>query len=156
METFSIREAAEYCSVSYQAMRKRVDRGSVQIVKHDGVRRIPRIELERTGLWPGARQGDSEEVAGLRQENERLRGELAQHRQLTERAEAAAEAERQARERAEHEFHRERAQRHASEQASAEAHRDRDELRRHLEEITNAGPIRAFRLRRKLRAERAA
>jgi hypothetical protein len=156
METFSIREAAEHCGVSYQAMRKRVDRGSVQIVKRDGVRRIPRVELERAGLWPGARQGDNEEVAGLRQENERLREELVQHRQLTERAEAAVDAERQARDRVELEFHRERAERHASEQASEQARRERDELRSHLEEIANAGPIRVLRLRRKLRAERAA
>lgn len=155
METFSIREAAERCGVSYQAMRKRVDRGSVQVVKRDGVRRIPRTELERAELWPGARRGDGEEVAELRQENERLRGELVQHRQLTERAEVAAQAERQARERAEHEFHRERAERQVAEQVGAEADQQRDELRSCLDEITNAGPIRAFRLRRKLRAERS-
>jgi len=37
VETFSIREAAERCGVSYQAMRKRVDRESVRVVKRDGV-----------------------------------------------------------------------------------------------------------------------
>lgn len=29
METFTIREAAERCQVSYEALRRRVDRGSV-------------------------------------------------------------------------------------------------------------------------------
>jgi hypothetical protein len=36
-------------------LRKKVDRGALRVVKHDGVRRIPRSELERAGLWPGAR-----------------------------------------------------------------------------------------------------
>lgn len=149
METFTIREAAERCAVSYQAMRRRVDRGSLQALTKDGVRRIPRSELERAGLWPGTRHGDSEEVSTLRRENERLRSELVQHRQLTERAAAAAEAEREARERMEDAFHRTRAERQAVDQAALE-------LRAQLEEIASAGPIRALRLRRKLRPARTA
>ena len=54
METFTIPEAAERCQVSYEALRRRADRGSVQTVRRDGVRRIPRTELERIGLWPGS------------------------------------------------------------------------------------------------------
>jgi hypothetical protein len=69
METFTIREAAERCEVSYQAVRKRVDRGSVQVVHKDGVRRIPQAELERAGLWPGARMGAPAEVQRLQGEN---------------------------------------------------------------------------------------
>jgi hypothetical protein len=156
VETFSIREAAERCGVSYQAMRKRVDRESVRVVKRDGVRRIPRSELERAGLWPGARQDDDEQVATLRSENERLRRELVQHRQLAERAEAAAQAEREGRERMEEAFHQTRIEKETSEQVSKQVHCELDEMRTELDEIASAGPIRALRLRRKLRAERAA
>jgi excisionase family DNA binding protein len=116
METLTIREAAERCGLSYQAIRKKVDRGTIRVVKHDGVRRIPRVELERVGLWPGARMGDAPELAALREETERLRRELASNRQLTERAQAAADVERQARERTEQELHRERAERLSGEQ----------------------------------------
>lgn len=116
METFTIREAAERCELSYQAMRKKVDRGTVRVVKHDGVRRIPRAELERARLWPGARADDAPDVAALREETERLRRDLASHRQLTKRAQTVADVERQARELTEQELHRERAERLSAEQ----------------------------------------
>jgi len=95
-------------------------------------------------------------VATLRSENERLRRELGQHRQLAERAEAAAEAEREARERMEEAFHQTRIEKETSEQVSKQVHCELDEVRAELDEIASAGPIRALRLRRKLRAERAA
>lgn len=85
----------------------------------------------------------------LRRENERLRGELVQHRQLSQRAAAAAEAEREACERMQDAFHETRAEKQAADQAALE-------LQAQLEEIAAAGPIRALRLRRKLRAGRAA
>jgi len=116
METFTIREAAERCGLSYQAMRKKVDRGTIRVVKHDGVRRVPRAELERAQLWPGARIGDAPDFAALREETERLRRDLASHRQLTKRAQTIADVERQARERIEQELHRERAERLSAEQ----------------------------------------
>ncbi len=86
METFTIREAAERCEVSYQAMRRRVDRGSLQAVHKDGVRRIPRAELERAGLWPGAQAGAPAEVQRLQAENEDLRRELRELRLLPNRS----------------------------------------------------------------------
>lgn len=115
MEAFTIREAAERCRVSYEALRKKVDRGSLRVVKHDGVRRIPQSELERAGLWPGALSSDAPDVAALREEAERLRRELGEHRLLTARAQAAAGAEREARELIEQDLHRERAERRVAE-----------------------------------------
>lgn len=120
IETFTIRDAAKRCGVTYQAMRKRVDRESVRTVKRDGVRLIPRGELERAGLWPGSTASDHE----LRAENERLRCELETHRTLTERAQGAGAAERQARELAEQAAIKERAEREAAEQQAVEL-RDR-------------------------------
>jgi len=116
METFTIREAADRCGLSYQAMRKKVDRGTVRVVKHDGIRRVPRAELKRARLWPRARADDAPDVAALREETERLRYELTSHRQLTKRAQAVADVERQARELTEQELHRERAERLSTEQ----------------------------------------
>jgi hypothetical protein len=106
METFTIREAAERCEVSYQAMRRRVDRGSLQAVHKDGVRRIPRTELERAGLWPGAVSGTPEEVQRLQAENEGLRRELRELRLLPQQV----DAEREARERVEQTLYQERAE----------------------------------------------
>ena len=63
-------------------MRKRVDRDSVRVVKRDGVRRIVRSEFERAGLWP-ATAGDPDEFVALREENERLRTQVAEHGLLT-------------------------------------------------------------------------
>jgi len=148
VQTFSIREAAERCAVSYQAMRRRVDRGSVQALTTDGVRRIPRSELERVGLWPGAKAGAPQEVQRLQAELERARGELRELRLLPQRV----DAEREARERIEQAFHREHAERREAELAGEKLSGERGELRCQLDEIASAGPIRALRLRRKLRA----
>ena len=139
-ETFTIREAAKRCGVTYQAMRKRVDRGALQTVKREGVRRIPRSELERAGLWPGSTTSDVE----LRAENERLRQELEAHRVLAEQAQSAEAAERSARERAERGAVEDRAERGVAEQRAKA-------LRAEAEAIANAGPIRALRLRKQLR-----
>ena len=140
VETFTIREAAEKCGVTYQAMRKRVDRGTLQTVKKEGVRRIPRSELERAGLWPGSTLADEE----LRKENE-------QHRQLTEQAQSTAEAERKAREAAEAAASQARAERLAAEQQASANKEKAEKLRAELEEVSNAGPIKAWRLRRQIK-----
>jgi hypothetical protein len=103
-ETYSIREAADVCRMSYEAMRARVDRGVVAAVKRDGVRHIPRAELERAGLWPGSAQ-PAVDVDELRAENAQLRDELRELRLLPQRIErewrARVQAEHDARERAE-------------------------------------------------------
>lgn len=151
METFTIREAAERCQLSYQAMRRRVDRGSIQVLVKEGVRRIPRTELERVGLWRGSASDAPEALQRLQAENERLRRELRELRQLP----AQVDAERQARERVEEAFHRARAEQQTAEHAGEQVRGERDELRVQLEEIASAGPIRAFKLRRRLRAERS-
>ena len=85
-ETYSIREAAQVCRMSYEAMRARVDRGVVRAVKQDGVRRIPRSELERAGLWPGTHEF-SKDAQALRAENAELREELRELRLIPERIE---------------------------------------------------------------------
>lgn len=142
MEAFTIRDAAARCQVSYEALRKKVDRGALRVVKHDGIRRIPRSELERAGLWPGSRSDDEPELAALREETERLRRELMSHRQLTQRAQAAASAEREARELIEGTLHRERAERLTAEQR--------------LEHVMDAKWWKRRRLLRELRGAEAA
>lgn len=103
-ETYSIREAAELCHVSYEAMRARVDRGLLQVVRRGGKRRIPRSELERTGLWPASGEGAGD-VDSLRAENAELREQLRELRLIPERIErewrGRLTAEHDARERAE-------------------------------------------------------
>ncbi len=135
-ELLTIRQAARVCEVGPQALRRRVDRGTIRAVKgHDGLRRIPRSELERAGLWPGQRHGGQE--LELRAELERARRELAA-------LGARADAEQQARERAELAHHQARAA-----QQTAEA--QHTQLRAELDELAAAGPIRAWRRRRQLR-----
>lgn len=103
-ETYSIREAADVCQLSYEAMRARVARGVVRSVKRDGVRHIPRTELERAGVWPGS-QESSGDLEDLNAENARLRDELRELRLIPERIErewlGRVQAEHDARERAE-------------------------------------------------------
>jgi excisionase family DNA binding protein len=62
MQTNSRREAAQLCGVSLTAMRSRADRGSIKTVMRGAQRRVPRSELERTGLLPDA------EIRNLRQQ----------------------------------------------------------------------------------------
>jgi DNA-binding transcriptional MerR regulator len=132
-QLFTIRQAARVCEINPEALRRRVDRGTIRAAKgHDGLRRIPRSELERAGLWPGQKT-----PAGQGVELERARRELAA-------LGARAAAEQQARERAELAHHQARAA-----QQTAEA--QRAELRAELDALAAAGPIRAWRLRRQLR-----
>jgi DNA anti-recombination protein RmuC len=141
MRSYTIREAAEACGISYQAMRTRVDRGQLQVIKHDGTRRITEIELETAGLLGGS---SDPEVVRLRSENAQLRQELQTMRALP----ARIEAEREALERMEQAFHQARAEKQTADQGA-------QAIRTQLEEIAAAGPIRALRLRHRLRAGRA-
>ncbi len=148
METFTIREAAGRCNMSYQALRRRVDRGSLQVLTKDGARRIPRAELERAGLWPGAQSGAPEEIQRLQDELERLQGELRELRPLPQKV----DAERAAREEIEQAFHRERSERQAAEQQLLGT----QEAREWRERLATAGWRERRRLLRELRAQRAA
>lgn len=104
METLTIAEAAETTGLTKKAIRNRVDRGQLRAVLRDGVRHIPRSEIERAGLTPGFIEAGDE--ASMRQEAtpgkpseasgwnellgrlERQAGELAELRQLTREAES--------------------------------------------------------------------
>src|ERR1700749_3141366 len=101
METFTFAEAAEVTGVSKKALRNRVYRGNLQAVLRDGVRRIPRSELERAGLLTSSSDASdvSSEVpletageTGMLNELlsllERQAGELAELRLITREAES--------------------------------------------------------------------
>jgi hypothetical protein len=158
METFTIREAAERCEVSYQLMRKRVDRGTVRVVKRDGVRRIPRSELERAGLWPGSQPPGSDS-----RELESLRSQLAEAtRELTSLRPQLA-AEQHARELAEDAAHEQRAAATTAAARLGEAEQAREDAialasqlqSAHvatIERLTNGNVLVRWRARRELRA----
>jgi len=147
METFTIREAAERCQVSYEALRRRVDRGSVQTLRKDGVRRIPRAELERVGLWQGARSDSPEQVQRLQSELERLRGELRELRLLPRKV----DAERQARELIETTLHEERASRQTAEARLQDLEQVHEAATGKLEQLMSASFLTRRRLLRELR-----
>lgn len=104
METLTFAEAAETTGLTKKALRNRVYRGQIQAVLHDGVRRIPRSELEREGLLlNGAETNERLAVAhevsrelpqetglmgDLLERLERQAGELAELRLLTREAES--------------------------------------------------------------------
>ncbi len=106
MDIFTIREAAEACGLTYEALRARVDRGTIRAGKRreDAARVIPKSELQRVGLLPG------DEHADLHAEIARLREELHAHRLLAERAQGETAVERKAREQIEQTLHQERAE----------------------------------------------
>ncbi|MCA1679950.1 MAG: helix-turn-helix domain-containing protein [Actinobacteria bacterium] len=150
METLTIAEAAEASGLTKKAIRNRVDRGQLRAVLRDGVRRIPRSEIERAGL--SAEPQEAGEGAGIRQEAtpgqpqeatgwtellgrlERQAGELAELRQLTREAESL-QADR---DRLEEAYHRERAEKQAAEQR--------------IEQLANASWRERRRLLRELRS----
>ncbi len=158
MRVYTTKEASELSGLSVRALRKRVERGQLRAVQHGRYWRIPHSELERHGLvGPEGTAGDEgtegtqndlapvmAELERVRTENARLTQELARLRPLPAQVETITE-----------DLFRERAERQAAQQAGEQAREERDELRTQLEEIASAGPIRAFRLRRKLRAEQA-
>lgn len=147
METYTIREAAARCEVSYEALRRRADRGSIQTVRKDGVRRIPRGELERVGLWPGAHSAAPEEVQRLQTELEHARGELRALRLLPQKI----AAEQEARELIETTLHQERAEKQSLEIQLREIERAQVEASGKLDELSRAGFFARRRLLRELR-----
>jgi hypothetical protein len=149
METFTIREAAEACGMTYEAMRARVDRGTLSAGKRreDGARIIPKSELERLGLLPGA------DIAELQRELDRLRRELKTHRLLTERAESETTAERQARELVEHAMHKERAEKQSLALQLHQLEQAQEDTTVKLHQLTSARFFARRRLLRELRAQ---
>lgn len=146
METFTIREAAERCQVSYEALRRRADRGSVQTVRRDGVRRIPRSELKRVGLWPGPKS-DAPEVQRLEAELEYARAELRELRLLPRKV----EAEQRARELIESTLSQERTEKQSHQLQLAEIDQARIEASSKLEQLSQVGFFARRRLLRELR-----
>jgi hypothetical protein len=130
----TVAEAAAVTGLTRKVITGRMDRGTLRVVKDDsGTRRVPRAELQRAGLLDQSHPAESVTES---------RGELVIWRDLYER------------ERQEHEDTRDQLtdradeERRRGDQAEAAA----AELREQLAAITNAGPIRAMRLRRALRA----
>jgi hypothetical protein len=152
MEALTIREAAELCGVTYEAMRARVDRGSVRVSKRraDGARVIPKSELERHGLLPGA------DVAALVNEVNELREAIKTQRLLTERAASAAAAEQQARELIEQAMHQERTEKQSLALQLTELEQQQSTTSVQLERLSRAGFLERRRLLRELRQQQTA
>jgi len=102
MDTFTFAEAAEVTGLTKKALRNRVYRGQLQSVLREGVRRIPRSELEREDLLgegeaPGATETaevpletdrEPDVVSELLERLERQAAELGELRLLTREAES--------------------------------------------------------------------
>jgi excisionase family DNA binding protein len=144
METYTTAEAARLTGTTVRALRKRIERGTLRAARGGEGWRIPRSELERAGLHISAPVPATELVRELVETIRRQERELIALRALPAKVEqhrhtlAALDVERQ------------EAQRRAA-QSDAEA----QALRAEVEQIAAAGPIRALRLRRKLRATHA-
>jgi excisionase family DNA binding protein len=140
METYTTAEAARLTGTTVRALRKRIERGTLRAARGGGGWRIPRSELERAGLHIAAPAAAAELVAELAETIRRQERELAALRALPAKVEqhrhtlAALHGERQ-----------------AAERRAAESAAEADALRAEVEQIAAAGPIRALRLRRKLR-----
>jgi hypothetical protein len=149
MDTFTIREAADACGMTYEAMRARVDRGTLLASKRreDGARIIPKRELERLGLLPGA------DMAELQKELDRLDRDLKAYRLLSKKAESALGAERRARELVEHAVHKERAEKQSLSLQLRQVEEAQQDMAVKLEQLTNAGFFTRRRLLRELRAK---
>jgi excisionase family DNA binding protein len=145
VETLTIAEAADTTGLTKKAIRNRVDRGQLRAVLRDGVRRIPRSELDRIGLSEAgdgaairqrAAPGQPQEASGWNELLERLErqaGELAELRQLTR----AAESLQADRDRLEDAFHQERVEKQGAE--------------KRIEQLANASWRERRRLLRELR-----
>jgi hypothetical protein len=126
----TLTQAASATGMSRKALERRADRGTLRFVHDDQGRRVvPRAELERAGLL-----GEGVPAVGAGRE-------VVKWQQLYERErEAHADTRKQLTDRADEERRR-------GDQAAARA----EQLHADLASITNAGPIRAWRLRRVLR-----
>src|SRR3954470_17039006 len=91
--TVTIAEAAKLTGLSKEAIRSRIERGSLRVTKRSGVRRVPLDELAELGLLQGGEDvGDhsplttdqlldrlerqAETIGALRSENEALSRDL--------------------------------------------------------------------------------
>ena len=157
METLTIAEAADATGLTKKAVRNRVDRGQVRAVLRDGVRRIPRSELERAGLSLDAREagagaaegqeaapGYPEPMAEVLDRLERQAGELAELRVLTREADSLREE----RDRLEAALLESRAK---AAEAEAKLEAERGEAER-LRQVASAGWWQRRRLLRELHA----
>lgn len=160
-------QAAKALGVSRRTVERMIDRGRLERdTQHDSrvaavTKRSLVAALDATRSDNATRQSHAvsdaqPDVRAALAAIERLTDALAdERRQLTAAAEDRHRAERE-REEARIEAARLQAQleaaRQVAEQRSAEAAATRDELRAQLEAIASAGPLRALRLRRELRA----
>lgn len=164
METLTITEAAEATGVSKKALRNRVDRGQLRAVLRDGMRRIPRSELERIGLivklpheagdgaggLQNATESPSTEAAAWREALERLErqaAELAELRLITRQAETLREE----RDRLETTLHQERAERQTAEARLEEFEHMHESVAEQLDHLKTASFFARRRLLRELR-----
>jgi excisionase family DNA binding protein len=141
METYTTAEAARLTGTTVRALRKRIERGTLRAARAGEGWRIPRSELERAGLHMAAPAAATELVRELAETIRRQERELAALRALPAKVDqhrrslAALDGERQ-----------------AAELRAAQSQAEADALRAEVNQIAAAGPIRALRLRRKLRA----
>lgn len=155
METYTLKEAAALTGTSQEALRKRVDRGTIRSVKREGVRRIPRSELERAGLRIGEPAEAGEVVRELTDTIRRQERELASLRALPERVESARrDHERETEARAEAERRAEAAEEKARdvEAAAAAAKAAAEAAREWREHVARAGWRERRRMLREARA----
>lgn len=138
METYTLREAAELTGTSVAAMRKKADRNQLRTVLQNGVRRVPRSELERHGLPVEPRPAPASEVIGeLLARLEQQAAELVTLRQLPQCI------ERQEQDHA--------AQLAAELELREQAEREAEELRLWRDRVSRAGWLERRRLVRELR-----
>lgn len=165
METLTIAEAAEATGLSKKALRNRVDRGQLRAVLREGVRRIPRSELERAGIavrlpheaadgadTPPQDEAESPslEATAWRDVLERLErqaGELAELRVITRQAESLREE----RDRFEAAVQREHAERQAAEARLQEVEQAHAATADRLKQLAGASFFTRRRLLRELR-----
>ena len=155
METYTLSEAAERSGVSVEAMRRRADRGTLRTVKREGVRRVPRSELERAGLRVGDPAHVSDVVRELTETIRRQERELVSLRALPERVESTRrDHEREAEARAAAEVRAQAAEEEArQEQAAAlEAQAVAEAAREWRKQVARAGWRERRRLLREVRA----
>lgn len=156
VETYTLREAAAVTGMSQEALRKRVDRGTVRSVKRDGTRRIPRSELERAGLRVGEPAAVGDVVRELTETIRRQEQELTALRALPERIEEARrDFEREAEVRAEEARAAVQAEvetRLVVEERAAGAERAEAKARAWREQLTQAGWRERRRMLREARA----
>ncbi len=169
METLTITEAAEATGLSKKALRNRVDRGQIRAVLREGVRRIPRSELERIGLTVSLPREAGEEAGALQnaaeshpteavawkealERLERQAAELAELRLITRQAETLREE----RDRLEATVHQERAERRAAEARLQELEQTHETVAGKLEQLRSAPFFARRRLLHELRRQQVA